>query len=89
MPTIAVEKLDFLGRCKMSPDTTRDTLDHLFFDLGLELDDVEEEEGKDAVEYIFLAFVFRTRKNEKIEMTAVFLSIKIFNINSSKRNKLK
>lgn len=50
MPTIAVEKLDFLSRCKMSPDTTRDTLDHLFFDLGLELDDVEEEEGKDAVE---------------------------------------
>jgi len=46
MPTIAVEKLDFLSRCKMSPDTTRDTLDHLFFDLGLELDDEEEEEGK-------------------------------------------
>ena len=58
MPTIAVEKLDFLSRCKMSPDTTRDTLDHLFFDLGLELDDVEKEEGKDAVEDFFCQFSY-------------------------------
>ena len=65
MPTIAVEKSDFLGRCGMCPETSRDTLDHLFFDLGLELDDVEEEEGKATVKTGYLYYIINITKNEQ------------------------
>ena len=46
MPTIGVEKEDFLRRTGMAKSVTQLELEHLFFDLGLELDDIEEENGK-------------------------------------------
>lgn len=47
MPTIGVEKNEFLRRIKKSTETEKEELEHLFFDLGLELDDVvTEDDGK-------------------------------------------
>ena len=46
MPTIGVEKEDFLRRTGIAKSITQIELEHLFFDLGLELDDIEEENGK-------------------------------------------
>ena len=52
MPTIGVEKYDFLARCEMPKDTGKEELENLFFDMGLELDDIDEEEGKETGEEI-------------------------------------
>ncbi|CAG5105685.1 Oidioi.mRNA.OKI2018_I69.chr1.g2359.t1.cds [Oikopleura dioica] len=46
MPTIGVEKEDFLRRTGRAKSITQEELENLFFDLGLELDDIEEENGK-------------------------------------------
>ena len=58
MPTIGVEKGAFLaGIGRDAEKVTIEELENLFFDLGLELDDIEEEAGKACV------FYFR-KKNE-------------------------
>jgi len=47
MPTIGVEKNAFLaGIGRDAGKVTQEELENLFFDLGLELDDIEEEAGK-------------------------------------------
>jgi len=46
MPTIGVEKCAFLRGIGRTEKVPVEELENLFFDLGLELDDVEEEEGK-------------------------------------------
>ena len=53
MPTIGVEKNEFLRRIKKSTETEKEELEHLFFDLGLELDDVvTEDDGKELEPHI-------------------------------------
>ena len=50
MPTIGVEKGAFLaGIGRDAEKVTIEELENLFFDLGLELDDIEEEAGKACV----------------------------------------
>ena len=47
MPTIGVEKNAFLaGIGRNGKNVSQEDLENLFFDLGLELDDIEEEENK-------------------------------------------
>ena len=46
MPTIGVEKNAFLTRIRKPADTDKEELENLFFDLGLELDDIEEVDGQ-------------------------------------------
>ena len=67
MPTIGVEKNAFLegiGRLK----ATQEELENLFFDLGLELDDIEEENGKERLAFLlFCFFLCFFRKKEREE----------------------
>ena len=51
MPTIGVEKEDFLRRTGRAKSITQEELENLFFDLGLELDDIEEENGKVRIRF--------------------------------------
>ena len=54
MPTIGVEKEAFLaGIGRDSAKVTQEELENLFFDLGLELDDIEEEAGKVILKIFF------------------------------------
>lgn len=47
MPTIGIEKSEFLRRTgREQKELTQEDLENLFFDLGLELDDIEEENEK-------------------------------------------
>lgn len=64
MPTIGVEKEDFLRRTGMAKSVTQLELEHLFFDLGLELDDIEEENGKVWFQAQISA-IFRVKTREK------------------------
>lgn len=47
MPTIGVEKEAFLARISKPSSTDKEELENLFFDLGLELDDIEVVDGKE------------------------------------------
>ena len=54
MPTIGVEKNAFLaGIGRTDKNNTQEDLENLFFDMGLELDDIEIENEKDFLAKIF------------------------------------
>jgi len=72
MPTIGVEKEDFLRRTGIAKSVTQLELEHLFFDLGLELDDIEEENGK--VWFLYKDFVNFHRLHKKNESQNLALS---------------
>ena len=69
MPTIGVEKEAFLaGIGRDSAKVTQEELENLFFDLGLELDDIEEEAGK----VIFKIFFEKSSKSETFKFYTNF-----------------
>ena len=64
MPTIGVEKEAFLaGIGRDSAKVTQEELENLFFDLGLELDDIEEEAGK-----VILKIFLKNHENSKFSL---------------------
>ena len=64
MPTIGVEKEAFLaGIGRDSAKVTQEELENLFFDLGLELDDIEEEAGK-----VILKIFLKNHQNPKFSL---------------------
>ena len=71
MPTIGVEKNAFLAGIGRTDKVTQEELENLFFDMGLELDDIEEENNKDRVYYFTLeefvlqkSFLYKKNKNK-------------------------